>query len=341
MSSLFLKPKRLLRGDTIGVISPSSPVASFYPNRLKRGLHALDNMGFKVIVGQHAAQRTGHTAGSIKDRLEDFHNMIRNPDVKAIIATIGGYNSHQLLEELDYPLISENPKIIMGYSDITALLAGIHAKTNLITFMGPAIMPQFGEYGGLMEFTKKSLEKTLMSDQPIGMMNASIEWIEEHLKWDIEDTRPRETKLNPGIKVLKPGQAEGPILAANMGTLLLLSGTPYLPDFEGRILCLEDDESEQPSTIDRYLTQFRQMGIFEQISALLIGRFHPKVGFNQEDSLQELLKSVTRGYHFPVLYDADFGHTDPMMVLPNGVHARLHAVHEQHIHFSIEEAAVQ
>jgi muramoyltetrapeptide carboxypeptidase len=267
--------------------------------------------------------------------------MIRDPDVKAIIATIGGYNSHQLLEELDYPLISKNPKIIMGYSDITALLAGIHTKTNLITFMGPAIMPQFGEYGGLIDFTHNSFKKTLMNDKPIGIINSSVELIEEHLRWDIEDTRPRATMPNTGTKVLKPGQAEGPILAANMGTLLLLTGTPYFPNLYGRILCLEDDESEQPSTIDRYLTQFRQMGIFERISALIIGRFHSKVGFNQEDSLQELLQIVTRGYNFPIIYDADFGHIDPMIVLPNGANACLKASKEQGVRFSIEESAVQ
>jgi muramoyltetrapeptide carboxypeptidase len=297
-------------------------------------------MGFKVISGQHVSKKTGHTAGSINNRLDDFHHMIRDPEVKAIIATIGGYNSHQLLEELDYSLISNNPKIIMGYSDITALLAGIHAKTNLITYMGPAIMPQFGEFGGLIDYTYHSFVRTLMNDKPIGVIDSSDQWMEEHLSWDVEDSRPRAVIPNTGMKILKPGQAKGPILAANMGTLLLLAGTPYFPNFDGKILCLEDDESEQPSTIDRYLTQFRQMGIYDRISALIIGRFHSHVGFNQEDSLLELLQIVTRGYDFPIVYDADFGHTDPMIVLPNGVKACLHASEEQGVHFSIEESAV-
>lgn len=339
--SSSLKPKKLIVGDTIGIISPSSPVAYFCPNRLNRGIKELESMGFEVIVGQHVKKRTGHTAGSIENRLEDFHSMFSNPDVKAIITTIGGYNSHQLLEELDYPLITKNPKIIMGYSDTTALLVGIHAKTNLITFMGPAIMPQFGEYGGLIDFTYNSFEKTVMNDNTIGTINSSIELMEEHLKWDIEDTRSRVTIPNTGIKILKSGQAEGPILAANMGTLLLLAGTPYYPNLDARILCLEDDENEKPETIDRYLTQMRQMGIFERISGLIIGRFHSKVGFSQEDTLQDLLQNVTKGYSFPVIYDADFGHTDPMIVLPNGVNACLNASQEQGIRFSIEEPAVK
>ncbi|MGO4349809.1 S66 peptidase family protein [Paenibacillus sp. MCAF9] len=341
MTSSQLKPGKLKPGDTIGIVSPSSPVAFYCPNRLNRGIAALENMGFKVITGQHSRKRTGHTAGSLNNRLDDFHHMIRDPDVKAIIATIGGYNSHQLLEELDYSLISSHPKIIMGYSDITALLAGIHAKTNLITFMGPAIMPQFGEFGGLIDFTYHSFVRTLMKDTPIGMIDSSDHWTEEHLSWDIDDSRPRAIVPNTGMKILKPGHARGPILAANMGTILLLAGTPYLPSFEGKILCLEDDESEQPSTIDRYVTQFRQMGIFDQISGLIIGRFHSNVGFNEEDSLQELLQNATRGYDFPIIYDADFGHTDPMIVLPNGVEASLQANEERGILFSIEESAVQ
>ncbi len=336
----LIRPNRLQRGDTIGVIAPASPVAALCPRRFERGLQELRHLGFKVIVGQHALKRTGHTAGTIEERLDDLHGMFRNLQVKAIIATIGGFNSHQLLENIDFNLIRRNPKILMGYSDITALLAGIYRHTRLVTFMGPAILPQFGEYGGLLEYTKRSFERVLMRAEPIGRIDASQEWTEESLLWDQADDRIRQTRPNAGMKVLKSGTAQGPILAGNMGTLLLLAGTPYFPDVDGVILCLEEDENERPGTIDRFLTQLRQMGIYRKISALIVGRFQSKVGFSPDDSLPSVLSAATKTFDFPILYDADFGHTDPMMVLPNGVQARIDASDLKQPIFEILDTAV-
>jgi muramoyltetrapeptide carboxypeptidase len=338
MNEQLIKPPQLMPGDTIGIVSPSSPTAAACPGRLQRGIDTIRQMGFQVIVGKNARRRTGHTAGSIQERLDDLHEMFANPEVKAIIATIGGLNSHQLLEELDYELIRRNPKILMGYSDITALLTVIHHRTKLVTFMGPAVLPQFGEYGGLLPYTRDAVERVLMNSGVIGTIPASDAWIDEQLRWDVEDSRPRVTRPNSGVKVLKRGEARGPILAANMGVLLLTAGTPYFPDVEGRILCLEDDESETPGTIDRYLTQLRHMGVFDRIRALVVGRFHPRVGFSPEDSLEDVLLQATRGYQFPIVYDADFGHTDPMMVLPLGVEAHLTAGDQAT--FTIVESAV-
>jgi muramoyltetrapeptide carboxypeptidase len=335
----IILPPKLNRGDLIGVVSPSSPAAAACPRRLQRGIDELKNMGFRVVVGKHAQKRTGHTAGTIAERLSDLHEMFANQEVKAIIATIGGLNSHQLLEELDYDLIASNPKIFMGYSDITALLVAIHHRTKLVTFMGPAVLPQFGEFGGLMSYTRQAFQRALMGTEPIGEIAPSDAWTDEHLRWETEDVRPRRTRPNDGMKVVKPGEARGPILAANMGVLLLTAGTPYFPEVDGRILCLEDDESETPGTIDRYLTQMRQMGVFDKISGLIVGRFHPRVGFTPEDSLPDLLLQVTRGYEFPVVYDADFGHTDPMTVLPLGVEACLQA--GETVCFSVLQPAVQ
>jgi muramoyltetrapeptide carboxypeptidase len=336
----LVRPNRLRPGDTIGIISPASPVAAFCPRRLERGIDELKRMGFTVVVSKHTSERTGHTAGTIQQRLDDLHEMFSNPEVRCIITTIGGYNSHHLLDELDFDLIKQHPKILMGYSDITSLLVAIHHVTTLVTFMGPAILPQFGEFGGLLDYTEQSFENVLMKAQSPGVILTSDGWTDELLLWDHEDDRRRQTKPNSGPKVVKSGQASGPILAGNAGTLLLLAGTPYFPDLEGKILCLEDDESETPATIDRYFTQLRQMGVFSKISGLVIGRFHSKVPFTIEDSLEQLLLTATRGYSFPIVYGADFGHTDPMMVLPNGVEAKLDASDEQPL-FKINESAVQ
>ena len=146
-------------------------------------------------------------------------------EVKAIINTIGGYNSHQLLEYIDYNLIKQNPKIILGYSDFTAILLAIHKKSELITFMGPALLPQFGEYGGMLEYTKKIFKDVLMTQNDEIRIPPSKYWTSEFLAWDIEDNRPRQLTKNEGPLIIKEGRARGSILAGNMGTMLLLAGT--------------------------------------------------------------------------------------------------------------------
>lgn len=321
----LLRPSRLQPGDLIGIVSPASPVAHFVPRRLQRGIQALEEMGFRVRLSEHATARHGHTAGTIEQRLADLHAMFADPEVRGIITTIGGYNSHQLLDGLDYNLIRNNPKVLLGYSDITALHIGIHSQTGLVTCLGPAVLPQFGEVGGLGPYMLENFRRTLCSGAPVGPIAPSPMVVDEHLRWDQEDDRPRRHRPNAGPRTLRPGAASGRIVAGNAGTLLLLAGTPYWPDLQGAILCLEDDESETPATIDRYFTHLRHMGVFEQIAGLVVGRFAPQVGFSPTDSLDELLLTATRGYSFPIAVDFDFGHWDPIFILPNGVQADLRA----------------
>ncbi len=146
-------PERLQKGDKIGIVSPSSPVAAFCPKRLQRGVGELEKRGFTVKLGKHVLEHYKHTAGTVQQRIEDLHAMFADDEVKAIVCTIGGLNSNQLLEFLDYDLIQKHPKIFMGFSDITALLNAVYAKTGLVTYLGPALLPQFGEYGGTLPYT--------------------------------------------------------------------------------------------------------------------------------------------------------------------------------------------
>jgi len=321
----MLKPPRLKKGDTIGIVSTSSPVAALCPNRFHRGIKALEEMGYRVKIGKHATKKKGHLAGTIEERLEDFHEMIIDKDVKVVLNTIGGHNSNQLLDALDYELIQQNPKIIIGYSDFTAVLHAIHQRSNLVTFLGPALLPQFGEYGGLLPYTKNYFTNLVEEPSDQLELKASDHWVFERLMWDKEDVRPRKQTRNEGPTVIREGQATGRILAGNLGTMLLAAGTPYLPSFKGRILFLEEDETEQAATFDRYLTQLRNMGAFEEISGLVIGRFHPDVPFHDDYPLSEILKVTTRGYDFPIIANVDFGHTDPMLTLPNGILAEISA----------------
>jgi len=331
-------PSRLRAGDTIGIVSPASPVATFCPKRLAHGVENLEKMGFSVHVAEHATARHGHTAGTIEDRVSDIHAMFSDADVRAIITTIGGFNSNQLLEYLDYDLIACHPKVLMGYSDITAMLLAIHKMTGLVTFLGPAIMPQFGEVDGLHRYTTEWFRTILMEPNlPIELTPSNLS-IHEELRWDTEDTRPRIEEPHFGPRVLRKGLATGPIIAGNLGTMLALVGTRYFPDLDGVILCIEDDEEESPATIDRFLTQLRHMGVFERIAALVAGRFHPSVGFSDRDSLKDIILTATEGCDIPIAVDFDFGHTDPMFILPNGV--RAHVDFRERAHLQLLEEPV-
>lgn len=315
MSTVY--PRRLEKGDTIGVVSPSSPVAAFCPRRLRRGVEELEKHGFKVKLAKHVSEKHKHTAGTVQQRVDDLHAMFKDDEVKAIICTIGGLNSNQLLEFLDYDLIKSHPKILMGFSDITALLDGIHAKTGLVTYLGPALLPQFGEFNGMLPYSWEYFEKVLMQSDDVHV-TASKEWTDEFTPWDTEDNRPRIMKPNDGMKVLKPGKASGIVIGGNIGTFLLLNGTPYMPSLQNTILCVEEDEVETPATMDRFFTQLRHIGAYAKIKGMFMGRFNSKVGFKKEDSLEEIVLEATEGFDFPILYDLDFSHTDPMITIPIG-----------------------
>ena len=283
----------------------------------------LEAMGYRVELGAHARDRTGHTAGSIEARAEDLHAAFQDPNVQMILASIGGFTSHQLLDVLDDELIRTHPKVFMGYSDLTALLVAIHERTGLVTFLGPAALPQFGEAGGLMDYTRRMWERVVLSSEAPGELEPAREVVAERLAWDREDTRPRRLVPHAPPIPFRDGVAEGPILAANLGTLLLLAGTPDWPSMRGRLLLVEEDEDESPATVDRLFTHLRHMGVYREIVGLGVGRIPPEVGFTEEDSLAAIVREATRGYDFPIALDLDFGHEDPMMTLPLGVRGRL------------------
>lgn len=278
-------------------------------------------MGFRVRVAENARAIGGHTAGTVEQRLDDLHAMFADDAVRAIVCSIGGYNSNQLLDGLDYDLIRENPKILLGYSDPTFLLLGIHAVTGLATFHGPCVMVQFGEYGGLHPYTERWFRAVLMNAEPPGELHPSGLRIHERLEWDRDDTRPRHEERHARPRTLRTGMAEGRIVAGNLTTLTSLAGTRYLPDLQNAILCIEVSEEEPAAWADRDLTHLRLMGVFEEISALVVGRTHPGSGFSAEDPLERLLLDATEDRDLPLALGFDFGHTDPMFTLPIGPNA--------------------
>jgi muramoyltetrapeptide carboxypeptidase len=334
----LLRPPRLQRGDTIGVFTPSVPSPAQAPQRFERGIAELERLGFRVEVAPNARGNGGHRSGTIEERLDDLHALFADPEVRGLVAAIGGFNSNSLLDGLDYDLIRANPKVFVGYSDVTALHAGIWSQTGLAVTLGPSVLMQHGEFDGVDPYTWASFERTLMRAEPPGELEPATEWTDEQLPWDEADTRRRVRRPNAGPRTIRPGTAEGHVVAGNLVTLLGLAATPYWPDLDGALLFLEDDHEEEAAQIDRMLAQLRLMGTFDRIAGLAFGRFTSASDLGPRSALDSIVLEVTRGHDFPVAADLDFGHTDPMFCLPWGVRARLEA--QDRVRLSLLEPAV-
>jgi muramoyltetrapeptide carboxypeptidase len=322
-SRLSTRPERLRKGDIVTVFSPSSSVPSFFPERLDRAERELERLGFRVRRGAHVTDRTGYTAGFPEQRAAEINEAFANRQVSAILCSIGGNNSNQLLDQIDYDTIRRNPKVLVGYSDATALLVAVWQTTGLVTYHGPGVLPEFGEFPGVMSFTERSFLETICEALSPRKLSPPDSWTDEYAEWaDPENwTRTRPQTPNALWRAVRSGVGEGPLVGGNLETLLKLAGTPFWPDLNGAILFWE--EARQPAAqVDAHLTQLRQIGVFSQIAGMMIGRpYHcdASVGIGFAEVIDEKLSSVP----FPVLADVDFGHTDPMLTLPIGIRTRL------------------
>ena len=327
----LLKPKSLKIGDTIGLVSPSAPLAGLVPHRTQKGIQALEQLGFKIKVGENALKVTGHTAGTPKERAEDMNSFFKDKDVKAIICFIGGNHSNQILKYLDFNLIKKNTKIFLGYSDATVLHFALYTQSNLTTFYGPAVLTQFAENPKIFSYTEEYFKKALMDNQPIGKIKSSSYWTDEVLDWfkKEDQKRPRKMKRNEDWQWLKKGKAEGPILGGCITSMMHLRGTKYWPDFNGSILFWETPESgddftkgEKVESIDSYLTDLELSGIFKNIKGMIVGRFF---GYSEQEKKEavKIIQERTSGYEFPILLNADVGHSDPMVTIPLGVKIKI------------------
>jgi muramoyltetrapeptide carboxypeptidase len=252
---------------------------------------------------------------------------------------IGGDHSCHLLPLLDFDLIRENPKILMGYWDVTVLNVAIWEKIGLVTFNGPALIVELAEYPKVFDYTERYMLKALCSAEPVGEVGPSEWWTEEFLEWDEKEdlTRERTRQASGGWTWLKGGSAEGVLVGGCLESMQHLRGTTYWPDLDGAILFLEtSEEKPSPETVDGILMDYENMGAFACIARLLFGRPY---GYTSEERerLDEIILDHTRGCDFPVVADMDFGHTSPMFTPPVGCPAVIDAGLEQ---FEIVEVAV-
>ena len=283
----------------------------------------LENMGFKVTFGKNVLNSTGedYNGASIEDRIEDLHEAFKDKDVKAILTVIGGYNVSQILDYINYDLIKENPKIICGFSNITALTNAIYAKTGMITYSGPHFS-SFGMKRGF-EYTEKYFRKMFMQSEDIEI-ESSDEWSND--SW-YKNQANRTFIKNEGMKIISKGEAEGRIVGGNLCTLNLLQGTEYMPDLEETILFIEDDglvDKTFNKEFDRDLQSLLHSAKNKNIKAIVVGRAENNCEMNDE-KWARIFKSKKELDNIPIIINANFGHTTPIFTFPIGGYAKVRA----------------
>lgn len=305
-----MKAKRLTTGDTVALIAPASP--SDY-SKVEKAVAYLAAMGYKVKTGKSVVSSRGYLAGEDKLRADDINCMFADEEVAAVFCLRGGYGSQRILDMLDYELIANNPKIFIGYSDITALLNAIHQECGLITFHGP----MGGDFaGGLGKPTKAAMKKALECLEPIG---------------EVANPEPPE--------VISEGAAQGVLVGGNLSIIAASLGTPYEIDARGRILLLED-VFEEPYSVDRMLTHLRLAGKLEDAAGIVLGDWGNSEPEEPEKSLSldEVFRDIFGNIGKPVLKGYKIGHCKPNLTIPIGAMAALDTCRKS---FCILESAVK
>lgn len=317
------RPPRLRPGDTVAIISPSTPSAAHYAQRLERGVQALECLDFRICLGELATHSNDWVTAPAKRRAEEINAFLSNPDVRAIFTTIGGWNTNGVLPYIDFDLLRQNPKILIGYSDITALIVAAYTCANVVTFHGPTVLPELGEYPDIQQYTKTSLINTLCNAVPPGRLEMPTTWTEELLLWGQQDNRPRQKLPAQKWKWLYPGFGKGRAIGGNLETLCALAATPYFPDFRDAIFFWESAITDI-AQIERSLAHLEMLGVFDKLRGMVVGRSF-RAGHDFEESLQCHVLDRFAGIDYPILAGVFLGHPDPMVTLPLGVTVRLDA----------------
>ncbi|MGE5633238.1 MAG: S66 peptidase family protein [Caulobacteraceae bacterium] len=292
-----MKAKRLIPGDTLGLVAPASPSDA---DTISKMIEGITQLGFKLKVGESVYSQRGYLSGNDELRARDINEMFRDKEVSGIFCSRGGYGSLRILDMLDYRLIKNNPKVFMGFSDITVILNAIYKKTGLVTFHGPV----GGAFARDMNrATITAMEKALECSDVIGEI------------------------MNPPafpIRVIAPGKASGRLVGGNLSMVAAALGTEYEIDTKDRILFLED-VGEEPYRVDRMLHQLKLAGKLDDAAGIILGDWKKCIPENPEKSLslEEVFEDVFAALDKPVLAGYQFGHSNTNLTVPVGAKASI------------------
>ncbi|MBN1464421.1 LD-carboxypeptidase [candidate division KSB1 bacterium] len=296
-----IKPPRLYAGDAIGIISPAGVLDDARRSRLDLALAHLRRLGYAVFEGAFARERRGYFAGADEKRAQDLNDMLRNPDIKALFCSRGGYGSARILDKIDYAAARECPKIIVGYSDVTALSLALWAKLGLVTFSGPMAAIELFD---MHRRTADSLWRLLAGATPTWRAGVHGN------AWE---------KISLGV-------AEGILLGGCLSVVASLIGTPYCPDFSGAILLLEDI-GEHLYRIDRLFSQLKNAGILDAVHGIVLGHFVDIIPDSSDNPVDfiDIISYYCAPLEIPVICNFPYGHIPIKYTLPMGCRVRLNA----------------
>ena len=303
-SKKLIKPARLKNGDRIALVTPGSYITE---QEKEESINNLSSLGFDVKYSDKLMQKNGYFSAADEDRAADLNEMFKRKDIQGIMCARGGYGCARILPHLDYDLIEDNPKALIGFSDVTALQYAIFKNTGLITFHGPVSISTFSS------FSNKNFRNVLL--------NPSDEL-------ELENSKTGNNYNPYGITVIADGKAEGDLVGGNLSIVVSLIGTEYDLDFSNKIVFLEEF-IEEPYRIDRMLTQMIQAGKFDNAEGIALGVFKlcepnkTNPAFNGSFSLMEVLKDRLGNLGIPVIYGLSFGHIADKFTLPFGGKAEL------------------
>lgn len=304
MKKASLLPARLKPGDQVGLITPASYLED---EGLEKAVKNLEQLGLKPVLGKNIRADYGSLAGTDEQRLADLHQMFSDPAIQGVWCARGGYGCARILPKVDFKMIRRNPKVFVGYSDITALHIAIQRYTGLVTYHGPV------GSSTLTDYTREQLEQLLFAPSE----NYTIKLAPLQKEKALEDAAY-------STKIIRPGVAEGQLVGGNLTLLASALGTNYIPDLKNKILFIEDI-GEKPYRIDRMLTSLRQAWPLSDLAGIAMGVFadcEAKSG-SRSLTLLETIEDRLGDLDMPIVYGLSFGHIDDMCTLPMGINARL------------------
>ena len=293
----------MFEGATVGLISPGGVISD--ASDVEEVEETLRRLGLQTFRGRHVLDRLGYLAGADEDRAADVHRMFQDPDVDAVLALRGGWGCNRILPLLDYSLIREHPKILMGYSDITSLLIALYARSGLVTFHGPVGISTWNAF--TVEHARRILYDgslaTMANPRPFGIHGLI---------------------MRDPVQTIRSGRARGRLVGGNLSVLVSMIGSPYLPEWNGHILFLEDI-GEDVYRIDRMLTQLSLAGILPKLAGIVFGKCTDCDADEPSLTLTQVLEGHFRPLGIPCFYGSMIGHITDKFTVPVGVEAEMDA----------------
>lgn len=304
--NIILKPKRLKAGDTIGLVCPAAPAYS--KETVEVIAESMQALGFKVKYGKNIWKRYGYLAGNDAERASDINEMFADPTVQGILCVHGGWGCARILPLLNYQMIKNNPKVIMGYSDVTALLLGIHAQTGLVTFHGPV--------GGSTwnDFSVKYFKSVLMNADKVKYENPI-------------NKGDNLTQVEDRISTINRGIAKGKLIGGNLTVFCHILGSKFVPNFKNAIVFCEDVQ-EQPYSVDRMINHMKLCGVFEEMNGFVFGKCtkcEPGEGSYGSLTLEDLWEDHIKPTKKPAFVGSMIGHINNKFTIPIGIEAEINA----------------